>query len=183
MLGLIQQIFIGLIVSLISLMFTRWLDRLWTRDTTNHHVLKVSSEIHVLNTTKQSLSEQINERIFISNWAYYFLTMIFLYCIVALSGIFIFYYAKYSNHPIQDNLLSRIALDYFRQGITPITVVFTLFLYPIVNFVSSRISDLIIQRLKIMSFNFSNAVAQQIRMGTSMLISIVLAISFAYYIY
>ncbi|HAU1200068.1 TPA: hypothetical protein JBI22_02265 [Legionella pneumophila] len=179
MLEMLQQIF----VALVSVVFAKWLDKIWTGEKSSQHLLKISSEINILNTKKQSLGEQINERVFLSNWTYYFVTMIWLYCILALGCMSIFYYSKYIHHPIQDNFLSQFASEYVRGGVTPISVMFTFFLYPIVNFVSSRIFELVIQGLKILSFSFSRSEVQQIRMGTTMLISITLSVSLAYYIY
>ncbi|KTD50492.1 hypothetical protein Lqui_1817 [Legionella quinlivanii] len=179
MLEMLQQIF----VALVSVVFAKWLDKIWTGEKSSEHLLKISSEINILNTKKQSLGEQINERVFLSNWTYYFVTMIWLYCILALGCMSIFYYSKYIHHPIQDNFISQLAYEYIRDGVTPISVMFTFFLYPIVNFVSSRIFELVIQSLKILSFSFSRSEVQQIRMGTTMLISLTLSVSLVYYIY
>ncbi|WP_133139395.1 hypothetical protein [Legionella genomosp. 1] len=179
MLEMIQQIF----VALISVVFAKWLDKMLDGQKSSQHLLKISSEINILNPHKQSLGEQINERVFLSNWTYYFVTMILLYCILALGCILVFYYSKFINHPIQDNFMSQLALEYVRGRITLISVTVTFFLYPIVNFVSSRIFKLVIKILKIKSLSFSRAEVQQIRMGTTMALSIGLSIALMYCIY
>ncbi|HAT1994498.1 hypothetical protein SCO11_15065 [Legionella pneumophila serogroup 1] len=179
MIEMIQQIF----VALISVIFAKWLDKMWDGGKSSQLLLKISSEINILNTKKQSLGEQINERVFLSNWIYYVVTMIWLYCILALGCVFIFYYSKYINHPIQDNYVSQLAFEYVRGRVSPISVIFTFFLYPIVNFVSSRIFELVIKILKIMSFSFSRSEVQQIRMGTTMIISMILSVFLVYYLF
>lgn len=176
---MIQQIFIALI----SVIFAKWLDKMWDGGKSSQHLLMISSEINILNTKKPSLGEQINERVFLSNWTYYVITMIWLYCILALGFIFIFYYSKYINHPIQDNYVSKLAFEYVRGRISPVSVIFTFFLYPIVNFVSTRIFEWVIKILKDMSFSFSRSEVQQIRMVTIMTISMILSVSLAYYLF
>ncbi|OCH97970.1 hypothetical protein A8135_01745 [Legionella jamestowniensis] len=181
MLQLIQNILMAVIGGISSAVAAKWLDSIWTKRKAKHDTLPTSLE-NTIDTKKQSFYKQINERVFLSQWTYYYVTMLWFYCTLALSYIIVFYYSKYTHHPIQDNFLSNVAFEYVRGTVTPSSVIFIVLLYPIVNSVSI-IVELVMRILKKMNVSFSKSTVQQIRMMTTMIASVVLSIFLAYSIY
>jgi len=173
-----QNIILQLFVAFMSVLFARWLDDVWPRTQLREQLIKIQSEVKISEKPK-TLSEQINERVFQSKWTYYLLTIMWLYCLLAFSGYYLVYRSKILHLPIQDNWMTGIIFEYTTNGISPISLLVTFLLYPIVNFFTTRIFSLIIRSLVGMNFSFTNSNVQQIRMGTSMGLSIIIAVYLA----
>lgn len=173
-----QDIILQLFVAFMSVLFARWLDELWPRSQLKEQLIKIQSEVKVAEKPK-TLSEQINERVFLSKWTYYILTIMWLYCLLALSGFYLVYRSQILHLSIQDSWMTGIIFEYTKGGISPISLLVTFLVYPIVNFFTTRIFSLIIRSLVGMNFDFTNSNVQQIRMGTSMGLSIIIAIYLA----
>lgn len=176
-----QDIILQLFVAFMGVLFARWLDELWPRTQLREQLIKIQSEVKVSEKPK-TLGEQINERVFLSKWTYYILTIVWLYCFLSLSGYYLIYRSQILHLSIKDNWMTGIIFEYTKNGISPISLLVTFLVYPIVNFFTTRIFSLIIRSLVSMNFNFTNSNVQQIRMGTSMGLSIVIAVYLAFYL-
>lgn len=176
-----QNIILQLFVAFMSVLFARWLDDVWPRTQLKEQLIKIHSEVKVAEKPK-TLSEQINERIFQSKWTYYILTIMWLYCLLAFSGYYLLYRTQILHLPIQNSWMTGIIFEYTKGGVSLISLLVTFLVYPIVNFFTTRIFSLIIRLLVGMNLNFTNGNVQQIRMGTSMGLSITIAVFLALYL-
>ncbi len=176
MLQIIQNILMAVISGISSAVTEKCLNSIL-----NKGVAKYDTSFISLENTK-SIYKQINERVFLSQWTYYYVTILWLYCILTFSYTLIFYYSKYTHHSIQDNFISHVAFDYVRGTITPCSVLFIVVLYRIVNS-ASIIVELVLKILKKINFNLSKSTEQQMRMRITMFASLVLSLGLSYVIY
>lgn len=182
-----SPLFQSILVSIISVLFTKWVDSIWPSKELSkdylHQTLHVRSEVNLAISTKKTLSEQINDRIFLSNGAYYFITMLMLYALLSLAYMFLYTSETYFNHPLQQSVLADFIREYGKNRNDLLSIVVAFLLYPLINFIARGPFKLIIAFLKSMSFTFTEANVQQIRMGTCVSLSILLALGIAYYVF
>lgn len=177
--------FQSILVSIISVIFTKWLDRIWPNKELSQDYLcqklHVKFETNLAIQTKKTLSKQINDRIFLSNGAYYFVTVLMLYALLSLTYMFLHAAEIYFNHPLQQNILSDFIIEYGKNRNDLFSIVIAFLLYPFINCISRGPFKLIIAFLKSMNFRFTEGNVQQIRMGACVAISILLALGIIYY--
>lgn len=142
--------------------------------------LHIKSEVYVTISNKKTLFEQINDRIFLSNGTYYFLTFFMLYCLLALAYMFLYASETYFNHPLQQDVLSDFVREYGKNRNNLLSVIIAFLLYPLINFISRGVFKLIISFLKSFNFTFTDMNVQQIRMGTCASLAMLLALSIVY---
>lgn len=147
------------------------------------HTLHIKSEANLAISTKKTLSEQINDRIFLSKGAYYIVTLKRLYALLTLTYMFLCASETYLNHPLQQNALSDFRRDLGENRNELLSVVIAFLIYPFINFFSRGPFKLIISALKGMNFTFTEMNVQQIRMGTCVSLSALLVLGIIYYVF
>ncbi|MDP3268528.1 MAG: hypothetical protein Q8M40_05705 [Legionella sp.] len=181
-----SALFQSILASIISVMFSKWLDSIYPSKELSKQFLRtlhIKSEINLAISTKKSLSEQINDRIFLSNWAYYVVTLMMLYALLTLTYLFLYASETYLNHSLQQSVLSDFIREYGKNKNELLSVLAAFFLYPLINILSRGPFKLIISVLRRMSFTFTEMNIQQIRMGVCMALSLLLALSLIYYVF
>ncbi|MGQ3890773.1 hypothetical protein [Legionella sp. CNM-4043-24] len=178
--------FQNILASVISVIFSKWLDRVYPGKELSKeflHTLHIKSEANLAISTKKTLSEQINDRIFLSKGAYYIVTIMMLYAFLTLAYMFLCASETYLNHPLQQNALSDFIRD-LGENINELhSVVIAFLIYPFINFFSRGPFKLIISALKGMNFTFTEMNVQQIRMGTCVSLSALLVLGIIYYVF
>lgn len=170
----------SILASVVGVIFAKWVDSIWPSKepsiTSFNNTLHVISQVNVSISNKKTLSEQINDRIFLSNGMYYFLTFIMLYCLLALAYMILFASETYFNYPLQQNFISDFARDYGENRSNLLSIIISFLLYPLINFISRGVFKVIIYFLKSLNFTFTDMNVQQIRMGTCVFLATLLAL-------
>jgi len=179
-------LFQSILVSIIGVIFSKWLDSIYPSKELSKeflHTLHIKSETNLAISTKKTLSEQINDRIFLSNGAYYVVTLMMLYALLTLTYMFLCASETYLNHPLQQNALSDFIRELGENRNDLFAVVIAFLIYPFINFFSRGPFKLIISALKVMNFTFTEMNIQQIRMGTCISLSALLILGIIYCVF
>lgn len=178
--------FQSILASIISVLFSKWLDSIYPSKELSKeflHTLHIKSEANLAVSTKKTLSEQINDKIFLSNGAYYIVTLMMLYALLTLTYMFLCDSETYLNHPLQQNVLSDFIRELGKNRNDPFSIIIAFLIYPFINFLSRGPFKLIISVLKNMNFTFTKMNVQQIRMGTCVSLSALLVLSIIYCVF
>ena len=180
-----SPLFQSILVSIISVLFTKWVDSIWPSKELSkdylHQTLHVRSEVNLAISTKKTLSEQINDRIFLSKGMYYFVTLMMLYALLTLAYLSLHTAESLFHHPLTPGILSDCIREHGKNRNDLLSLVVAFLLYPLINFISRGPFKLIIAFLKSMDFRFTEGNVQQIRMGACVAISTLLALGIIYY--
>lgn len=169
-----------------NVIFSKWLDSIYPSKELSKeflHTLHIKSEANLAISTKKTLSEQINDRIFLSSGAYYVVTLMMLYALLTRTYMFFCASEMYLNHPLQQNALSDFIRKLGENRNELFTVVIAFLIYPFINFFSRVPFKLIISALKSMSFMFTEMNVQQIRIGTCVSLSALLVLGIIYCVF
>lgn len=181
-----SALFISILASIVGVIFSKWVDSIYPSEgLSKEHLrtLHIKSEVNLEISTKKTLSEQINDRIFLSNGAYYFVTLMMLYALLTLTYILLYASETYLNHPLQQNALSDFIRERGESRNDLLSVVIAFLIYPFINFFSRGPFNLIVSILKSMKFTFTETNVQQIRMGTCVSLSTLLILGIIYYVF
>lgn len=174
------------LATIIGVIFSKWLDSIYPSKELSKkfmHTLLIKSEANLTISTKKTLYEQINDRIFLSNGAYYVVTLMMLYALLTLTYMFLYFSETYLNHPLQQNALSDFIREFGKNRNDLLSVVIAFLIYPLINFFSRAPFKLIVSALKNMNFTFTETNVQQIRMGTCIALSALLVPGIIYCVF